>query len=47
MYSLYNFKFIKTLRDEHTTLEIKVNMQRLGRVISDEERKARSERMKT
>lgn len=37
---------LKTLKDKHTTLQFKRNNQRVGRVISDEERKLRSERMK-
>lgn len=37
---------LKILKDKKTTLNIKVNKQRVGRVVSDEERKLRSERMK-
>lgn len=37
---------LKILRDKQTTFQIKFNKQRLGRAISDEERKSGSERMK-
>ncbi len=37
---------LKVLQHKETVLPIKINKQRLGRVISDEERKARSDRMK-
>jgi len=37
---------LKTLKDKNITLKVKVNKQRTVRVISDEERKQRSDRMK-
>ncbi|KAG8291000.1 E2-like enzyme [Homalodisca vitripennis] len=37
---------LKILNDKHSTLQLKRNKQRIGRVVPEEERKLRSERMK-